>query len=521
MEFLASLFRSDFLPHGVCYRWSPGVLWLHVVSDILIALAYYFIPFALIYIIRSRRDLVFPWMFWLFGVFILACGTTHLMSVWVIWNPVYRLDGLVKLITAAASVPTAILLIRLAPAVIALPSPEQLRVANRELEREVAERKAAEAKVRELNALLEKRVEERTGELLTANDRLKQSEMRMHAILDSAPPLVYLKDLHGRYVFVNRAFESTFQVSRDTVNGKTDHDIFALPDADKYREADRLAVTKAAPVEVEEEASHNGEKRTYMSIKFPLFDTSGRPYALCGLSTDITYRKAAQAALQKYNAELEQFAFIAAHDLQEPLRTVKSYAQWLSSRYATSFDEEGREFLGYIVGGVDRMNRLVNDLRSYTEIANRRTTERRLCDLNQTLRMTLENMHASISESKAEITSEDLPTVIANRGQMVQLLQNLLSNAIKYSGPDKPKINVSVTRDDHDWHIRVRDNGIGIDPQYGTQIFGVFKRLHGQEVPGTGVGLAICKQIVEQHGGRIWVESEEGSGATFTFTLPA
>ena len=167
-----------------------------------------------------------------------------------------------------------------------------MRVANRELEREVAERKAAEAKARELNALLEKRVEERTAELQTANERLKQSELRMHAILDSAPPLVYLKDLHGRYVFVNRAFESTFQVSRDSVNGKTDHDIFSLPDADKYREADRLAVTKAAPVEVEEEASHNGEKRTYMSIKFPLFDTSGRrmPFADC-LRTSPTARR--------------------------------------------------------------------------------------------------------------------------------------------------------------------------------------------------------------------------------------
>src|SRR5919112_1286853 len=118
LDFLAGLFRSDFLPHGVCYRWSPGVVWLHVVSDLLIALSYYFIPFALIYIVRSRRDLVFPWMFWLFGLFILACGTTHLMNVWVIWNPVYRLDGLVKLITALASVPTAILLIRLAPAVV-------------------------------------------------------------------------------------------------------------------------------------------------------------------------------------------------------------------------------------------------------------------------------------------------------------------------------------------------------------------------------------------------------------------
>jgi hypothetical protein len=163
-EFLANLFRSDFLPHGVCYRWSPGVVWLHVVSDLLIALAYYFIPFALIYIARRRTDLVYPWMFWLFGIFILACGTTHLMSVWVVWYPYYRLDGAVKLLTALASVPTAILLLRVAPAVAELPSQEQLRIANRELEREIGERKLAAAEVTKLNAELEERVAQRTRE---------------------------------------------------------------------------------------------------------------------------------------------------------------------------------------------------------------------------------------------------------------------------------------------------------------------------------------------------------------------
>ena len=521
LDFLTGLFRSDFLPHGVCYRWSPGVVWLHVISDLLIALAYYFIPFALIYIVRSRRDLVFPWMFWLFGVFILACGTTHLMSVWVVWYPVYRLDGVVKLITALASVPTAILLLRLAPAVVALPSPEQLRVANRELEREVGERTAAEARIRELNADLEARVQERTRELQAANQKLKESEMRMQAILDSAPPLVYVKDLDGRFAFVNSAFERTFQTQRELVQGKTDHDLFPASLADKYREADCEAIAKGAPCEVEEVAFKGGEKRTYISVKFPLFDTSGKTYALCGLSTDITERKAADEALRKYNAELEQFAFIAAHDLQEPLRTVKSYTQWLERRYSDQFDEEGRQFLAYIVGGVDRMHMLVNDLQSYTEVAHRVAPQRVSCDLNYILDLTVRNMKATITENAAEITADPLPVVVANSGQMVQLFQNLISNAIKYRSAEAPRVRIHAAREDHEWVFRVRDNGIGIEPQYWTQIFGVFKRLHGLDVPGTGVGLAICKQIVEQHGGRIWVERAEGGGSTFTFSLPA
>lgn len=521
LEFLKGLFQSDFLPHGVCYRWSPGVVWLHVVSDLLIALAYYFIPFALIYIVRSRRDLVFPWMFWLFGVFILACGTTHLMNVWVIWNPVYRLDGAIKLVTALASVPTAILLMRLAPTVIALPSPEQLRAANTELEREIAERKAAEARVRELNAALEQRVADRTRQLQAANEQLRESEMRMQAILDTAPPLVFVKDLEGRYGFVNRRFEEAFGTTREKVIGRTDYDLFPTAMAETYRAADREAIDGRAPVEVEEVTRRNGEERTYVSIKFPLMDTSGQPYAMCGMSTDITDRKHAERELQKYNADLEQFAFIAAHDLQEPLRTVKTYSQWLLRDFRGSLDARANELLGFIINGVDRMGLLVNDLQSYTEVANRGTPSRSACDLNTVLRETLRNLEASIAANNAFITAQELPTVTANRRQMGQLLQNLLSNAIKYRGPDDPRISISVSRHSHEWEFRVRDNGTGFDQMYAEQIFGVFKRLHGREIPGTGVGLAICKQIVEQHGGRIRAESSEGMGATFTFTLPA
>lgn len=520
-EFFSSLFGNDFLPHGVCYRWSPGVVWLHVISDLLIALAYYFIPFALIYIIRSRRDLVYPWMFWLFGIFILACGTTHLMNIWVIWNPVYRLDGAVKLITALASVPTAILLIRLAPAVIALPSPEQLRVANRELEREVNERKVVEAQVRQLNAELEQRVEERTRELRTAMLQFRESEMRLQAILDSAPTIVYVKNLEGRFDFVNRRFEQIFELTREQVNGRTDYDIFPAEQATAYRKADRAVIDKRQAIEVEEVTYRGNDKRTYVSVKFPLIDSSNQPYALCGISTDITERKTAEEALRQYNSELEQFAFIAAHDLQEPLRTVKSYAQLLSRRYHSVLDVDGQEFLGFIVSGVERMNLLVADLQSYSEVAHHRIPERKICDLNMTLQDTLKNMEASILETNARIVAPNLPAVVANRRQMGQLLQNLISNAIKYRGSHEPHIEISATRSSYEWTFQVKDNGVGVPEQYAEQIFGVFKRLHGRDVPGTGVGLAICKKIVEQHRGRIWVESTPGTGSTFVFTLPA
>lgn len=340
------------------------MVWLHVTSDLLIALAYYFIPFALIYIARKRKDLVYPWMFWLFGIFILACGTTHLMNIWVIWHPVYRLDGIIKLVTAIASVPTAILLLRLAPSVLSLPKPEDLRRANADLEREVQERKIAEEQVRLLNAELEQRVAERTRELQESNAQLKESEMRMQSVLDASPTIVYLKDPQGRMLFVNRRFETVFGFDRGAVIGKTDHDMFPHAAADAFRSVDVRVMENVEPLEVEEELYHDGRKHVYMSVKFPLLDTQGKPYALCGMSTDITDRISAQEALKQYNRELEQFAFVAAHDLQEPLRTVKSYAQLITRRYANTLDGDGREFLGYVISGVDRMSTLITDLQA-------------------------------------------------------------------------------------------------------------------------------------------------------------
>jgi PAS domain S-box-containing protein len=396
-----------------------------------------------------------------------------------------------------------------------------LRVANVALESEVAERKAAEAHARELNAELEQRVEERTRELQALNERLRESESRMQAILDTAPPLVYIKDPDGRYQFLNLRFEKTLDVSREQVIGQTDHDLFPPDVADPIREIDRRVLADGKPVEAEEVAYRNGEKRTFFSMKFPLFDGAGKAYALCGMSTDITEHKRGEQALRQYNAELEQFAYIAAHDLQEPLRTVRTYSQWLSLRYGPALDDEGLEFMSYITGGVERMAQLVQDLRSYTEVAHQQHPVRETCDVAATLEATLQNMRASIAENEAQITWSTLPTVIANRGQLGQLFQNLISNAIKYRSEKTPRIEISATRDAHEWVFRVRDNGIGIEPQYAQQIFGVFKRLHGREIPGTGVGLAICKQIVEQHHGRIWVESVPGEGATFAFTLPA
>lgn len=226
--------------------------------------------------------------------------------------------------------------------------------------------------------------------------------------------------------------------------------------------------------------------------------------------------------LARSNQELEQFAYAASHDLQEPLRKISSYTQLLQQRYKGRFDAEADKFIGYIVDGAYRMQALIRDLLMYSR-AGRGELKLEPADLEQVLAQALSNLETALQANGATVTHDPLPVVMASPSQITQVLQNLIGNAIKYHGDDPPAVHVSAAQRSGMWRISIKDNGIGIDPKFADRVFVIFQRLHTKrEYPGTGIGLAICKKMIERHGGQIWLESGgEGHGTTFSFTIPA
>lgn len=387
-NFFRDLFATDFVPHGYCMRWTSSVVWLHVISDALIALAYFVIPVALIYFVRKRKDLVLNWMFVAFGIFILACGTTHIFNIITLWYPVYRLEGIIKVITAAASIVTAALLVKMIPVALSLPRPDDLR-------REIELRKTAEQDLRTLNAGLEQRVHERT------------------------------------------------------------------------------------------------------------------------------------VRLDRYNKALQSITYISSHDLTEPVRTIALLTETLERTSADKLQGSELRQLNFILNYARRMLRLIDDLSDFTRTVH--SIEESATFLPEqtpsalSLRAAMEDLKVTLDESSATVIyPDDLPVVAMNKMPLQAILKNLLGNASKYQRPGVPvRIEVTASEEECSHILSVRDNGIGLDMTYAETIFQPFKRLHGGGIPGSGVGLAICKNMVESFGGRIWVDSAgPGQGASFHFSIP-
>jgi light-regulated signal transduction histidine kinase (bacteriophytochrome) len=271
----------------------------------------------------------------------------------------------------------------------------------------------------------------------------------------------------------------------------------------------------------------NGTRGTLLISSAPIKDGSGKVTGAVTIAMDITEQKKIEKELEekaedlvRSNRELQQFAYVASHDLKEPLRMVTTYVQMLDRRYGNTLDGDAKEYIKFAVEGSKRMYALVEDLLTYSRVETS-VVPFEPVSMDQVMITALKDMGETIEKSGATVTATDLPEVHADLQQMVQLMENLIGNAIKFRREDSPQVRISARLEGHEWIFSVKDNGIGIGKEYQDKVFQMFQRLHTKEAyPGTGIGLAICKKVVERHGGRIWYESEQGVGTTFFFSLP-
>jgi PAS domain S-box-containing protein len=357
----------------------------------------------------------------------------------------------------------------------------------------------------------------------------KESEAKYRGLLEAAPDAMVMVNARGEIVLINLQAEKQFGYRRDELIGQKVQVIIPEGLADRLFDGLRPMDGEPRPqagTRVELVGwRKNGSNFPIEIILSPLESAEGT--LMTAAIRDITARKRAEAdllekvrELNRSNEELGQFAYIASHDLQEPLRMVASYTQLLSRRYKGRLDSDADEFIAFAVDGANRMQRLIQDLLAYSRVG---TKGRELHDTSSedALQQAVINLRGAIEDHGALVTHDVLPLVLADEMQLIQLFQNLVGNAIKYQNADTPRVHVSAHKDGgKKWTFSVKDNGLGIDPQYFEKIFGMFQRLHKrEEFAGTGIGLAICKKIVERHGGNISVESQLGEGATFRFVL--
>ena len=505
MQALIDLFGvKDFIPHGYCLAWSSALLWTNVISDLLITLAYYSIPPVLVYFIQQRKDLPYPGLVVMFAAFIVACGTTHLLSAITIWVPLYWLDSIAKAVTAAISLAAAVLMIWIVPRALSVPTVSQLQA-------EIQQRKSAE-------------------------DALRESENRLATILDSVDAFIYIKDCNYQYQYANQPVRRLFGKALKDIIGKSDDAFFDQATAAKLHEDDRRVIELGERIATENVYTdkNNAITHAYFTVNQPLRREDGSVYGLCGIATDISEQKNREQQDKKHLDELAhatrlglmgEMASGIAHEVNQPLAAISSYAR-VSINLANAENPnlvKLTEILYKTQQQALRAGRIVHRMREFVKSHEK---HRSSADINALIHDAVGLCVAELKQSAINLTFDlenSLPLVYVDHIQIEQVVINLIRNSVEalqnLSASQHRQITIhSRLAMNNGVHVSVKDNGVGLDNDQRQKILTPF---YTTKADGMGMGLSISRSIVEAHEGSLHFNSEPGKGTTFYFILPS